>query len=216
MGMQPTGYPIYYNGPVVLSFLLLLSRLIVPKDLRTRSLLHQSEVLLCFGCLVAAASSSNPFLALEKDLVPLTTERGTIRVSKHMAANYQAAIAFMKENNAVGETVLSVPEDTSLYFLSGTHCPTRVLQFSPGVLVPGDMTDRLIQAIEFKHPRYVIWSNRTFPEYGAPLFGTDFDRPVGDYLRSRYRPLGPLVPNNDAGWDAVVSGTDAAEISKAP
>ena len=126
MGMQPTGYPIYYNGPVVLSPSYCFCRVwIVPKDLRSHSLLHQSEVLVCFGCLVAAASSSNPFLALEKDLVPLTTERGTIRVSKHMADNYQAAIAFMKQKAAAGEFVLSIPEDTSLYFLSDTHCPTR-------------------------------------------------------------------------------------------
>ena len=204
MGMQPTGYPIYYNGPVVLSFLLLLSRLIVPKDLRSHSLLHQSEVLVCFGCLVAAASSSNPFLALEKDLVPLTTERGTIRVSKHMADNYQAAIAFMKQKAAAGEFVLSIPEDTSLYFLSDTHCPTRVFAFAPGVLVPGKMTDEVISEIERKPVRYLLWSNRTFPEYGAPLFGTDFDRPLGDDLRSHYRPLGPLILDNDPGWDAIV------------
>ena len=204
MGMQPTGYPIYYNGPVILSFLLLLSRLIVPKDLRSPSLLHQSEVLVCFGCLVAAASSSNPFLALEKNLVPLTTERGTIRVSKHMAENYQAAIAFMKKKAAAGEFVLSIPEDTSLYFLSGAHCPTRVLEFSPGVLAPGEMTDETIQQMEDESPRYLLWSNRTFPEYAAPLFGTDFDRRFGDYLRSHYRPVAPLVLDNDPGWDAIV------------
>jgi hypothetical protein len=204
MGMQPTGYPIYYNGPVILSFLLLLSRLIVPKDLRSPSLLHQSEVLVCFGCLVAAASFAGPFLALEKDLVPLTTERGTIRVSRHLAANYQAAIAFMKEKAAAGEFVLSIPEDTSLYFLSDTHCPTRVFAFAPGVLVPGKMTDEVISEIERKPVRYLLWSNRTFPEYGAPLFGTDFDRTLGDYLKSHYRPLRPLVPDNDTGWDAIV------------
>jgi hypothetical protein len=215
MGMQPTGYPIYYNGPVVLSFLLLVSRLIVPKGLRSRSLLHQSEVLVCFGCLVAATSFSNPFLALEKDLVPLTTERGTIRVSKHMAANYQAAIAFMKEENAAGESALSVPEDTSLYFLSGTHCPTRLYLFVPGVLVPGEMTEEMVQEMEDKHPRYLLWSNRTFPEYGVPLFGTDFDRPLGDYLRSHYRPLRPLVRNNDPGWDAVV-WERMPEVGKSP
>jgi hypothetical protein len=183
---------------------LLLSRLIVPKDLRSHSLLHQSEVLVCFGCLVAAASSSNPFLALEKDLVPLTTERGTIRVSKHMADNYQAAIAFMKQKAAAGEFVLSIPEDTSLYFLSGAHCPTRVLEFSPGVLAPGEMTDETIQQMEDGSPRYLLWSNRTFPEYAAPLFGTDFDRRFGDYLRSHYRPVAPLVLDNDPGWDAIV------------
>ena len=204
MGMQPTGYPIYYNGPVVLCFLLLLSRLIVPKDLRSRSFVHQSEVLVCFGCLVAAASFSNPFAALEKGLVPLTMERGTIRVSKHMAQNYQAAIVFMKEKAAAGESVLSIPEDTSLYFLSGTHCPTRLFAFAPGDLVPGRMTNEVISEMEQKRVRYLVWSNRTYPEYGVPIFGVDFDSDFADYLRSHYRLVRALIPDNDPGWGAFV------------
>ena len=204
MGMQPTGYPIYYNGPVVLCFLLLLSRLIVPKDLRSRSFVHQSEVLVCFGCLVAAASFSNPFAALEKGLVPLTMERGTIRVSKHMAQNYQAAIVFMKEKAAAGESVLSIPEDTSLYFLSGTHCPTRLFAFAPGDLVPGRMTNEVISEMEQKRVRYLVWSNRTYPEYGVPIFGVDFDSDFADYLRSHYHLVRALIPDNDPGWGAFV------------
>jgi hypothetical protein len=138
--------------------------------------------------------------------VPLTTERGTVRVSKHLAENYAAAIQFMKEKASLGKSVLSIPEDTSLYFLSGTYCPTRVFSFTPGVLAPGKMTDDMIREIDQKPVSYLIWSNRTFPEYEVPVFGKDFDQEVGDYLKSRYRPVGPLIPNADpdSGWTAVV------------
>ncbi len=204
MGMQPTGYAIYYNGPVVLSFLLLLARLIIPRPARSRLFVLQAEVLVCFGCLMAVAIYSSSYIVYRMGLVPLTTERGTIRVSKPMAENYQEALAFMKEKTALGESVLSVPEDTSLYFLSGTHCPTRVFAFTPGILVPGKMTDELIQELERGPTRYLIWSNREFPEYFARRFGTDFDRELGDYLRSHYRPLRPLRPSNGPGWNAVV------------
>jgi hypothetical protein len=34
--------------------------------------------------------------------------------------------------SSAGETVLSIPEDTSLYYLSGTICPTRLFSFTLG------------------------------------------------------------------------------------
>jgi hypothetical protein len=200
MGMQPTGYSIYYNGPMLFSYILVLSALIVPEIRRSPSFTQQAQMLVGFSCFVAAAFYSNPFLALESHLVPLITERGTIRLSPEMAQNYQKAISFMKEKAAIRESVLSIPEDTSLYFLSATHCPTRLILFHPGVLVPGKMTDELIADIEKKRVRYLIWSNRGFAVYGAPQFGEDFDQSFANYLRTHYRPVESIGPDNKRGW----------------
>jgi hypothetical protein len=205
MKMAPRGYPIYYNGPVVLSFLLLLC-LIIPRYGRSRRFVLLGELVICLACLAPVVLYARTSEAEAMDFVPLTTERGTVRVSKHLAENYTAAIRFMKEKAALGQSVLSVPEDTSLYFLSGTYCPTRVYLFIPGNLAPGKMTDDMIREIDQKPVRYLLWSNRTFPEYGVPVFGKDFDREVGEYLKSRYRPIGSLIPNagNSWEWTAVV------------
>jgi hypothetical protein len=205
MGMRSVGYPIYYNGPSVLCFLFLLAAAIVPPSRHSPTLSHQAKMLVCFGCILAAAFHSTPILVLHQRLVPLMTERGTIYVSRHMSENYQAAIAFLKEKASAGESVLSVPEDTSLYFLSGTHCPVRVCAFTPGVLAPGKMTEEVIREIDRKPVRYLLWSNRDFSVgYGTPIFGVDFDRPVGDYLKSHYGPVRSLIPNQDSGWNAVI------------
>jgi hypothetical protein len=201
--MNPAGYPIYYDAPVVLAYLCVMARLIIPRRDPSRQFVLQAEVLVCFACLTAVAFHSIPLYGRAMDYVPLTSERGTIRVSKHMAENYQVALAFMKDEAAKGEFVLSVPEDTSLYFLSATHCPARVFAFTPGMVVPGKMTDELIQEIERAPVRYLIWSNRQFVEYGVPVFGADYDKTLGDYLRSRYRPLRPLLENGP-GWNAVI------------
>ena len=205
MKMSPGGYPIYYNGPVVLSFLLLLC-LMISRSGRSRRFVFLGELVVCLGCLTPVVLHALPFEAEARTFVPLTTERGTIRVSKHMAENYGAAIQFMKQKASLGQSVLLVPEDTSLYFLSGTYCPTRVFLFTPGVLVPGKMTDDEIREIDRKRVNYLLWSNRTFPEYGVPVFGKDFDQVFGDYLKSHYRPVAPVMPN--AGtiwqWTAVV------------
>jgi hypothetical protein len=200
MKMVPGGYPIYYNGPVVLSFLLLMC-LIVRRSGRSRRFVFLGELVICLACLTPVVLHARTFEAQTKDFVPLATERGTVRASKHLAENYKAAIQFMKEKSAAGQSVLLVPEDTSLYFLSGTYCPTRVFSFTPGVLAPGKMTDDMIREIAQKPVSYLLWSNRTFPEYGVPVFGEDFDREIGDYLKSHYRPIGPLTPNTGDNWE---------------
>ena len=206
MKMAPDGYAIYYNGPVVLSFLLLLC-LPIPRLTRSRSRIFVGELMICIACLTVVALHARASEMGAKNFVNLTTKRGTIRVSKNMAESYGAAIQFMKEKASLGESVLSVPEDTSLYFLAETHCPTRVYAFDPGILAPGKMTDETIQQIERQPVRYLLWSNRTYPEYGAPIFGVSSDRPLGDYLKLHYRPIGPLLPpspGSHSEWTAVV------------
>jgi hypothetical protein len=205
MGMRTSRYPIYYNGPVVLSFLLL-AFLILPRCGRSQRLASFGAWVICAACLTAVFLPVSIMEAKAKAYVPLATERGTVRVPPNLAENYGAAIRFMKEKAALGESVLSVPEDTSLYFLSGTRCPIRVFAFTPGVLAPGKMTSDLIREIDEKRVRYLLWSNRIFPEYGTPVFGKDFDIEVGDYLKSHYRPVGQLLPSvrTASGWTAEV------------
>jgi hypothetical protein len=203
--MGPIDYPVFYNGTVVLSFLLLAIALI-PRLGRSHRSIAGTEWVICLGCLSIAVLCFCTVTSEVPRPAWLTTERGSIRVSPERAEQYRAAIKFMKEKAALGESVLSVPEDTSLYFLSGTHCPTRVIAFTPGILAPGKMTDETIQQIERNHVRYLIWSNRVFPEYGVLRFGTDFDQTIGSYLTSHYRRIGPLRPNPVAlgEWNAYV------------
>jgi len=205
MRMGSGGYPIYYNGPVVLSFLLLLCMFIPPSD-RSRRFVFLAEFALCLSCFTAAFLHTRLIDGEARDFVPFSTDRGTIRVSKHMAENYKAAIQFMKQKAALGQSVLSVPEDTSLYFLSGTQCPTRVYLFIPGAVAPGKMTWEAVEEIDRKPVDYLLWSNRTFSEYGAKEFGTDFNSEIADYLKSHYRPVGPLLANDgtSSDWTAVV------------
>jgi hypothetical protein len=198
----PAGYPIYYNGPATLAYLLLL-RPIIPRLGFSARTVTRNELLLCLGCLAVVAVYSVKMLADPTDLVRLTTDRGSIRVPKQVAQNYQAAIQFMKEKAGRGEMVLSVPEDTSLYFLSGTQCPTRVYVLSPGVTPPGKVTEETIQQIDRQPVRYLIWSNRTYPDYGAPVFGKDYDQEIGNYLTSHYHCVGLLVPDSYLEWETI-------------
>jgi hypothetical protein len=201
----PWGYAIYYNGPVVLSFLMI-ARAFIPHSGRSRHFVFWTELLICIACLMITVLNSRRSDYPGRPLGVLTTERGTIVVPKTQAEQYLAAIQFMKEKNAQGESVLSIPEDTSLYFLSGINCPLRVFAFTPGLVVPGKMTDDVIREIDRKRVRYLIWSNRLFPEYGVLRFGTDFDQTLGRYLMTHYHRVRPLLA------DAVSLGDWTAEI----
>ena len=200
MKMQALEYPIFYNGPVVLSWLLL-AVMLIPRAGRSQQFVFWGELVICTCCLVTVAIPSLREEAIGRNFVPLATDRGTIRAPKHLAENYAAAIQFMKQKSAAGDSVLSVPEDTSLYFLSGTICPTRVFSMTPGIVAPGKMTDKMIQEIDRKPVRYLLWSNRIFPEFGTPVFGKDFDLELGTYLKTHYHRVRPLVPNDGNYWD---------------
>ena len=82
----------------------------------------RADLLISCVCLIATLINSQPADTPTDVVVPLTTERGSIRASASRAEQYRAAISFIREKSVRGEYVLSAPEDTSLYLLSGTHC----------------------------------------------------------------------------------------------
>jgi hypothetical protein len=201
--LRPEGYAIYYDGPAVLSFLLLAST-VVPRSGRSPLFVTRSELLIAVTVVIAVMLHSSFYGYQLANRVPLSTEEGMVKVSKPMSESYSAAIEWMKGAKAHGQAVLSVPEDTSLYFLSGTDCPTRVIAFTPGLVAPGHMADELIAEIETRRIPYLLWSNREFPDYGTPVFGTDYDRDLGDYFRAHYRPLRALTDFKAPLWNAVI------------
>jgi hypothetical protein len=199
LNMQPDGYAIYYNGPVTLGYVILLFAFLggnrAPGKVATRI-----RALVVVGCLSVVTFRAAYLSKDANSLVALETKYGTLRVNARVKENYEAAIAFLKEKSARNEAVLVLPEDTSLYFLSDTHAPTRVYLFTPGVPVPGAMTEELFREIEAKNVKYLLWSNRTFVEYGVPVFGRDFNQELVRYLSSRYKPMGLLVPGGERHW----------------
>jgi hypothetical protein len=181
-----------------------------------RRVVSLAEVALSLGCLTFVAIPTLRDERYARNYVPLVTPRGTVRLDKFKKQTYEAAIRFMREKASRGQTVLSVPEDTSLYFLSETECPIRVYSLTPGVIAPGKMMDGVIQEIESRRVDYLLWSNRIFVEYGVPVFGKDFDQELADYLKLRYRPVGRVAPVEAGymGWTAEVWERKAAPASR--
>lgn len=209
LNMQPDGYPIFYNGPVVLGYLVLLSVALAGHGQKKQL---RMVALVLAGCVLVVAFRAGYLSRHWPPLVPMETAYGTLRLPERTAQNYRAAIAFIKEKAERNEAVLVVPEDTSLYFLSQTHAPTRVYAFTPGIVAPGKMTDELFREIEAKNIRYLLWSNRTFLEYGVPVFGRDFNQELAHFFTQHYKPVGPLVQGGEKRWGLTFMIWEREEI----
>jgi hypothetical protein len=136
LSLYPKEYASYYDGPVILCFLILLSLLF--RALRgAPTVASWAEPFVCFACAGTALLLASH---LGREIVPLQMDYGMIRVPKASFRGYASAVAF----------------------LSGTECPNRVYQLVPGVIAPGRMTEELINELERKKPRYLLWSNRKY------------------------------------------------------
>jgi hypothetical protein len=191
-GMVPYAYAIFYNGPVLLAFCLLLVSLAIPtNDLRSAPRgVRNATLLLCVVlCSWVTLQVYPNYREMRKHRIALESNRGTIYLPESMLPAWAEALDFMRDAKTRAEAVMSIPEDTALYFFSGVLCPVRVCIFTPGLVAPGPMTDKVIEQINQARVRYIIWSNRSFPEYGVPQFGVDFDVAVGEYIRNHYQPV---------------------------
>jgi len=175
----------------LLAFCWLLFSIAIPaKGGRSDPRVQKAILLLCAAlCSWVTAQIYPDYREMRKRRVAFESKRGTIYLPETMLPAWAEAVDFMRDAKATGEAVMSIPEDTALYFFSGVVCPIRICIFTPGAVAPGHMTDEVIGQMEQAQIRYIIWSNRTFHEYGVPQFGVDFDMPIGEYIRGNYRPV---------------------------
>ena len=214
LDLHPRLYAIYYDGPVILCHLMLMS--LIFRTLRAEPLtMRWDERFIYAACLGVVTLVTTPIFRNTGHRVWLRSDYGSVRADPEQARAYAQAIAFLKEKAAAQEEVLSVPEDTSLYFLSGTDCPIRVIEFTPGLVAPGRMSDELFADLQRRKPRYLVWSNRTFPEYGVPRFGVDFDQVLGNYFFLHYQPTKQIFGQQD-GWHATVWERTSERASQSP
>jgi len=203
LACAPFNYPIFYNGPAVLSFLALSSYVVLWNTGASGAVRRSVQSLLAAGSVVVALAQLYDSHRQTANRTPLVTQHGTISIPRSKAAAYANAIAFMESAAEHGKTVLALPEEMGLYFFSGTECPTRVYQFAPGVVAPGKMMDDVIREIETKRVDYLLWSTRDFSVYGVRTFGVDYDQKLATYLRSHYHQTGYVSPIQDT-WKAAV------------
>ena len=199
--VKPIGYGIYYDIPLFLVFLILISRcarMAVPslQGKLVNSLLA-AEVLMLALILVPLNNSRT---------ARLDTTWGEIYLAPEEASVARQIIGFVLEQTRKGKQIVIVPEGNMIYALTGTEAPNRWETIIPGVLSPSQEDD-YIADLTRGNAAYILLTNRRTGEYGAPYFGIDYDLKIYQWIEANYRIIGEFGcfrRDVSQGWAALL------------
>lgn len=214
--MFPEGYSIFYGTTAYLAWLVALYTL--SRFLPVRP---PEKVWMGFGfvlCCGLLAITGLNFSGNRRTFL-IHSPRGSIYTDQSTGEGYSKVLAFLDTVKDRSEPFVTMPEDTSLYYFSATLAPSRWYVLIPGVLPPGDLTSKYLEELDRVRVKYVILSNRATPEYGAPIFGADYNRPIYGWLEQNFRVIAKIgayerVPFPDQ-WGALIYERKSGETSGA-
>jgi hypothetical protein len=115
----------------------------------------------------------------------LATGRGEMKVNPAYGTAFEQAIQMIDGRTAPGDAVAVLPEGTSLDFLTGRRNPLREEIITPGLLDDGG-EEQAIARLRGTDTKLVFVANRPTPEFGAPVFGRDYDQQLMDWIDANY------------------------------
>jgi hypothetical protein len=186
--IETRNYAIFYNSALFLIFVFVLIRVI---DRAATGLPTTAKIRLRFSlaCLQTA------WLGLLQMPYPkalpakLATDKGVIYTRPAEASIFPRVISFINQRKADGQSVMVMPEATSLYFFTGTDTPVRWYQLVPGSLAP-DEEGEFIAEIERRKVDFILLTNRRTSEYGFDYFGLDYNQRVYRWIEAHYELAG--------------------------
>jgi hypothetical protein len=151
---------------------------------------------LTLGLLLVVATGTAVVLAYRyhrEATTPVSTLRGTMIVTREEGLAWNEALAFIEAHSRPGDPIAVLPEGTSLTFLSGRRNPLREEIVTPGYLDAAGEA-RAIQQIDAAKTRLVLIVDRPTREFGAAVFGRDYNRRLMAWIASTYTPCGIFGP----------------------
>jgi hypothetical protein len=214
--MFPEGYSVFYGTTAYLAWLVTLYTLSRYLPVRPPEKVWRGfGIVLCCGLLAIMGLN---FTGNRRTFLIHST-RGSIYTDQSTGEGYSKVLAFLDSVKPRSEPFVTMPEDTSLYYFSATLAPSRWYVLTPGVLPPGELTSKYLEELDRARVKYVILSNRATPEYGAPIFGADYNRPIYRWLEQNFRVIAKIgayerVPFPDQ-WGALIYERKSGETSGA-
>jgi len=182
--ITPNGYSMFFDVLVYVVFLVGLYR--VSKQFSVDLDGTFGKVLAGILCL-SVATLTLEYYPIHSRSYTVSSNRGTLYASPEVGKAFSEALTFLESARQKSQCVVVMPEDTALYFFSGTSAPSRWYIVTPQVLPPGETTDKYIAELERADIRYAIVSDRATPEFGLPVFGVDYGQQIFAWLQSNFR-----------------------------
>ncbi len=182
--ITPNGYSMFFDVLVYLVFLVGLYRVSKQFSVDLDGTFGKAVAgILCLSVVTLTLE----YYPIRSRSYAVSSDRGTLYTTPEVGKGFSQALTFMESARQKSQRVVVMPEDTALYFFSGTSAPSRWYIVTPQVLPPGQTTDKYIGELERANIRYVIVSDRATPEFGLPVFGVDYGQQIFAWLGKNFR-----------------------------
>lgn len=193
-------YAPYYAAPLVLLLAVAQDRL-VRRWPETRIAVYLALAAVALG--LAAYAQVGLY---RDDDATVETPRGSFVTSAAAAPGLQATIDFIAANTEPGESLLAVPSDAGINFMTGRPPALYNPMFLPGLLDTTADERGAIAALDAEGVRYAVVSQRRYDGFNFERFGDDYNQ----LLMARIEREGPPVAVFGAGGAAAGTNPSTA------
>jgi hypothetical protein len=184
--------PIYLFCTIGLSLLAVLWHATARRSAPRIVALSAATVLAVIGVYYQAAMSLNRGLegivAGERRpaVTPLRLARGGLYVDAEDAAQYRRLVELIEQETHPGDTILALPSNAELYFLTGRTNPFRFYNSAVGIRSSADLESTL-RVVRCHPPKLVFYNLKD-------KYNTAASERIGDSVQVRYDAVTPLPP----------------------
>ncbi len=180
---MPMYYAVFFDTLGFLAWLVAIYELARLLRLRLNdSIWKGASVLLCLG--IAALTAER--YAVNRRPALIHFARGDIYTLESTGDAFTKTVDFLNTLAARSERFVVLPEENSLYYFTGTVAPSRWHMVLPPTLPPGEPTQAYLAELDRNGVEYVVLSDRATPEYGAAIFGIDYQQPIHDWIEKDF------------------------------
>ena len=154
---------------------------------------------IALGLLLLAAVGSAVLLGGQyrtRNTIPISSSRGSMIVEPDVGIAWNEALAYIAAHTRADDSIVVLPEGTSLTFLSARRNPLREEIVTPGFLDPSS-EERAIRQVQTTRPPLVLIANRPTAEFGPKAFGRDYAVSLMRSIELHYRPCAIFGPSKD-------------------
>jgi hypothetical protein len=138
--------------------------------------------------LILGMAINSTYRFRSRNTYQVSAPRGTLITEPPIGQPLAAAIRFVGQHTAPNDEVLTLPQATSINFLSERRYPLREEIVHPGFLTGEQETDA-IERLEARRVPLILVVNLLTPEFRDRVFGVDYNQDLMRWITEHYRPV---------------------------
>jgi hypothetical protein len=152
--------------------------------------------LVLIATVVAILAVGHATLARSRAVFTVSAPRGQLVTYPMLGTPVAKAIDLVIARTAATDELVSLPQGTLINFLAERRNPLREEALVPGVLTPDRETAVIRRLAEHRVPLILI-GNLLTPEYGARVFGVDYDQALMHWIEAHYDQVATFSASNN-------------------